>query len=400
MPPKQQLSKGTLGLKFMNRVVPSSPASTPPPPPPAQQPPAATAQRTKPAPTAPSSTSTAPATATKTAASRTKAAAPDSAPAPPARAHAANDDDWSRRTVGGTRTVVHESSLLSFPLLSTLSSRASTSTSTSTFTSTNATYSSMPLTAGAISGRRSYGGANIEIEKLNDPSSHQAAPASSSTAESKSALKKRQKAERDAETVPVRRSTHGGSTLSSAKTGKRTAALEAERRGVPAGAEGGGGGDGTKRRRTGDLDVPQWDGGEDEVALGGGSAAGACGFARPVGFEGARTKGKGKGRAAGDAMLRDDGDGHRWGKRGEVREWDEDKAGGSGESDVDVEGMSDLGGMSGGDDEGDSDEDSVVEEVAPTVKKGKAQKKQEVQRAFERSEEGRSSKAGGPRRRR
>ncbi|GAA5851673.1 hypothetical protein JCM9279_002542 [Rhodotorula babjevae] len=397
MPPKQQLSKGTLGLKFMNRVVPSSPASAPPPPPPplaaAQQPPAATAQRTKPAPTAATSTSSAP---TKLATSRTKVA-PDSAPAPPARPQAGDDDDWSRRTVGGTRTVIHESSLLSFPLLATLSSRASTSTSTSTstFTSTNVTYSSMPLTAGAIPGRRSYGGANVEIEKLNDPSSHQAPPA---TAESKSALKKRQKAERDAETVPVRRSaTGGGSTLSSAKTGKRTAALEAERRGIVAGE--GEGGEGTKRRRTGDLEVPTWDGGEDEVALGGGggTGAGAGGFARPAGFEGARAtgKGKGKGRAgagagAGDALLRDDGEEHRWGARGETRAWDEDKAGDDSGSDVDVEGMSDLGGMSGEEDDDESD-DSVEVAQPVKVKQDKAQKKQEVERAFERSEEGRKA---------
>lgn len=60
------------------------------------------------------------------------------------------------------RTVIHESSLLSFPLLSTLASTSRASTSS--FTSTSATYSSMPLTAGAISGRRSYGGANVEIE--------------------------------------------------------------------------------------------------------------------------------------------------------------------------------------------------------------------------------------------
>lgn len=201
----------------------------------------------------------------------------------------------------------------------------------------------------------------------------------------------------------MRRSNGGGSTLSSAKTGKRTAALEAERRGVAAE----GAGDGTKRRRTGDLDVPQWDGGEDEVALGGGAGAGAAGFARPAGFEGARTKGstakgkgKGKGRA-GDALLRDDSEEHRWGKRGETREWDEDKAGDSSGSDVDVEGMSDLGGMSGGGDDDDDSDESVVEEeeVQPAARKGKAQKKQEVERAFERSEQGRTRAVGSKRRR-
>jgi len=198
----------------------------------------------------------------------------------------------------------------------------------------------------------------------------------------------------------VRRSTNGGSTLSSAKAGKRTAALEAERRGVrgAAAADEEASADGTKRRRTGDLELPQWDGGEDEVALGGGGGgAGKGAFARPAGFEGARAKGKGKGRAAGDALLREDGEAHRWGKRGETRAWDEDKAGDSSGSDVDVEGMSDFGGMSG---EDDSDDSVVEEEVAPPVKKGKAQKKHEVERAFERSEEGRSAKAAGSRRRR
>lgn len=193
----------------------------------------------------------------------------------------------------------------------------------------------------------------------------------------------------------------GAGTLSGAKAGKRTAALDGERRGGAERAEG------SKRRRTGELDAPgeglatTWDGGEDEVSLGAG------GFARPAGFEGARSaakgRGKGKGRAGeGDALLVDEGE-HRWGKRGETRAWDEDKM-----DDSDEEGASDLGGLS--DEDADSDDDDMVEEVAPPTSKkgGKVQQKagktqqasrQEVERAIQRSEEkGLAGKASKKRR--
>ncbi|BGP49958.1 hypothetical protein JCM10450v2_005863 [Rhodotorula kratochvilovae] len=342
MPPKQ-LSKGTMGLKFMNRAIPA-------------QPPAATSLPGTTASSAPSSARATPAPAAGASKSTTKAAA---------------------------RTVIHESSLLSFPLLSTLSTRASTSTSTA-FTSTSATYSSMPLTAGAISGRRSYGGANVEIEKLNDPSSHQA-PAASSTAESKSALKKRQKAERDAAPVSVRRS--GGSTLSSAKTGKRTAALDKES------SEGG------KRRRTGEFDADemtgdlQWDGGEDTVSLAGAGGAGGAskeGFARPAGFEGARSKGKGRAAAGGAA-----GEGHVWGKQGEMREWDEDKMG---DSDEEEDGEVAFEEDTSEEDSADEVEELVVRGGAGRGK-GAAQtekvKRAEVERAIKQREETRMAVGGG-----
>lgn len=52
--------------------------------------------------------------------------------------------------------VIHEGSLLSFPLLA--------STSTSFTSSSTSSYSSMPLTSTLVSGRRSFGGANVEIE--------------------------------------------------------------------------------------------------------------------------------------------------------------------------------------------------------------------------------------------
>ncbi|GJN92787.1 hypothetical protein Rhopal_005825-T1 [Rhodotorula paludigena] len=307
------------------------------------------------------------------------------------------DEDWSRRTVAGQsgrRTVVHESSLLSFPLLSTLNSASSTSTAS--FSSSATSYSSMPLTAGAISGRRSYGGANVEIEKLNDPSSHQKPTSTSASGESKSALKKRLKAERDAAPVSVRRS-GSSSVLSDAKAGKRVSQLDAQ-----------GEGSGGKRRRTGEFDAPagqgemdamRWEADDDQVALtpaksggsGGAEApaqAQAASFARPSGFEGARKskarapKGKGK-----SGLMDDD---YRWGKEGEMREWDEGK-----EDDSDEESASEDEGLLRDDDEADSDEDEVVEE--PTrgnkgAKPGKdaakkAQARREVEDAIGRSEE-------------
>lgn len=58
--------------------------------------------------------------------------------------------------------VIHEGSLLSFPLLS-------SATSSRSFASTS--YTSMPWTASVVSGRRSFGGANAEIEVRPSPSS-------------------------------------------------------------------------------------------------------------------------------------------------------------------------------------------------------------------------------------
>ncbi|GAA5822853.1 hypothetical protein JCM3770_003199 [Rhodotorula araucariae] len=374
MPPKQ-LSKGTMGLKFMNRALPASTPSA-----------ASTASSGQSTPAPPPKAASATANATGTGAATTGRTATGPGTGTPSAPRPRDDDDWTRTTSGGrsgARTVIHESSLLSFPLLSTLSARTSASTS-STFTSTTATYSSMPLTAGAISGRRSYGGANVEIEKLNDPSSHQA-PAASSTGESKAALKKRLKAERDAAPVSVRRS--GGSTLSSAKTGKRTAALDKDKV------------DGGKRRRTGESDADemsgdlQWDGGEDTVSLpgagaGAGGVAAQQGFARPAGFEGARSKGKGRARTV-EAGL---GDGHTWAQRGETREWDEDKMGDSDDGE-------DGNGSSAVDDDSEEDSADEVEEfVMRSARRGKGTeldkvKRDEVERAIQQHEE-RTAKGG------
>jgi hypothetical protein len=58
-----------------------------------------------------------------------------------------------------SRRVIHEGSLLSFPLLSSFSSTPKASSSSYAHT-----YSSMPMTSSVVSGRRSFGGANAEIE--------------------------------------------------------------------------------------------------------------------------------------------------------------------------------------------------------------------------------------------
>lgn len=164
------LSKGTLGLKFMNRQAPVA-ASTPPPPPSA--PAAAAASTTTP-------TTSKPANPTASAATATATRKTDG--------RTTNRNEWDASSTGwvfripppgwqptrpdvrtvtltlylyrrSRTSVVHETSLLSFPLLSTLNKNQAASSSSMT-----ATYSSMPLTSAMVSGRRSFGGANVEIE--------------------------------------------------------------------------------------------------------------------------------------------------------------------------------------------------------------------------------------------
>ncbi|GAA5886659.1 hypothetical protein JCM6882_005847 [Rhodosporidiobolus microsporus] len=390
MAPKTSLSKGTLGLKFMNRQVPASPASSV----------ASTPGRGTPA----------PASAAKGAKGEKKEeAAQTPVPAAGGRmsfggsAAAAQqntaeeaDEDWgSRRVAGkGSRpTVIHESSLLSFPLLSSSFSSFSTSTSSSSSTFTgSSSYSSMPLTSSTVSGRRSFGGANVEIEKLNDPNSHREEPKDGPGGETNAQRKKRLKAERDAAPVSVRRG--GGSTLSSAKTGRKTAALEkrraddgradetgsAKKRRLEAAAEGG----------AAEMDPMRWEADDDEVALPGAgkkSKKSAAGldvpdraaplkkgeFARPGGFEGAKkAKGKGKG-VMGD---------YKWGKEGDVREWDEDKeVGDSSEDDseddeafmraLDADAAAAEEGADDDEDEDDASSDESGSEVEEMLVKGK-----------------------------
>ncbi|BGP18177.1 hypothetical protein JCM10213_009020 [Rhodosporidiobolus nylandii] len=342
MPPKTSLSKGTLGLKFMNRAVPASPAASSLAGTPVKK---EKEKEEKPAAAAAGRMSFG-------AGSVKKEEVQEEVKVKQERQD--ESDSWGSRRVGGSSgrsTVVHESSLLSFPLLSSMSAFSSASSS---FASTS--YSSMPLTSSAISGRRSFGGANIEIEKLNDPSSHQPAEPSEKEkekkGESKSQLKKRLKAEKDAAPVSVRRSGGGGggSTLSSAKTGKRTAALDRDREEESGSA---------KKRRVkleqeeedAGMDSMRWEAGDDEVSFTAPSFAAAAaakgkkpkkvvvkpepyasGYAKPAGFDGAKkgggdkkaVKGKGKGGVMGE---------YDWGKQGDTRAWDEGKSAGGSDSD-------------------------------------------------------------------
>ncbi|GAA5862757.1 hypothetical protein JCM1840_002663 [Sporobolomyces johnsonii] len=382
----RQLSKGTLGLKFMNRVQPASPASasssappskssTPAPPP---------AQPSRPTPTTSDRTAEAAPPTTKAG----KAGVAVRGAQPSTRASEPVDDEaWGSTTVPGRDsrpTVVHESSLLSFPLLSTLST-------TSSFTSSSS-YSSMPLTSSAISGRRSFGGANIEIEKLNDPTAHPTpdpAASKSKDKDPKSALnKKRRKAERDAATVSssIRRRASGSSSalVSGNKAGKRAAELERERDAA-----------GSKRRKSdegGDgeaMDPIRWEVDDDEVSFSGSPAAGAASkgdgsksakqqraeFAKPAGYEGAK---KGKGKGKGKGVMGDYG----WGKQGETREWDEGK-----EDDSESESEAEEGEFEEG---SSSDGSEDIEEMLMPVKtKGRNGKggRREVEREVQRSEQ-------------
>ncbi|GAA6030220.1 hypothetical protein JCM8097_008994 [Rhodosporidiobolus ruineniae] len=327
-PPKTSLSKGTLGLKFMNRTIPASPA-------PSSASAASTPARNSPAPASAAVKNEATAAAAPSGGRMTFGVPPKKEEQPASAVGKEDDEDWGSRKVAGKGsrpTVIQEASLLSFPLLSSINS----------FSSTSSSYSSMPLTSSAISGRRSFGGANIEIEKLNDPSSHPE-PEKDGPGETNHQRKKRLQKERDAAPVAVRRSA-GGSSLSSAKTGKRTAALERERdeeRERESGsakkrrlaAAGGAGG-------RGEVDPIRWEADDDEVSFSskprkaskplpptGGSSSSftstlPAAFARPAGFDGAK---KGASVAAkgkkGKGVMGD----YQWAKKGEVREWDEGK---------------------------------------------------------------------------
>ncbi|GAA5971239.1 hypothetical protein JCM3765_007148 [Sporobolomyces pararoseus] len=267
---KQSLSKGTLGLKFMNRTIPPSSPQT----------------QTPPVQSSSTSTTASPAALT-----------PQSGPS----ANQSRDQTPSVPVTASqsapTPRIIHDSSLLSFPILS---------SSASSFSSSNLYYNSMPLTSTAISGRRSFGGANIEIERLNDPSSHQPKPVASSKegGKKKEGSSSQKKKQRQNEPVSTRRTDMNN---------KRSNTSEKPQ---------------IKKRRISedqkDLDEKiemnsKWEGGEDEVSFSGG-------FKKPSGYEGAKSstsssnkKNKGKGNGLMDL------DQHKWGKRGETREWDREK---------------------------------------------------------------------------
>lgn len=182
----------------------------------------------------------------------------------------------------------------------------------------------MPLTSTAISGRRSFGGANIEIEvtlqsppftswlsskltkyaptqRLNDPSSHQA-PSKTDQKDGKES-KKSKKQRRMDEPVSTRRT---DLSTASKRSSKIDAAADAT----------------VKKRRVSSPPPSARDVAEPKNT-----------FKKPSGFEGAkmqqsrdeRGKGKGKGKSAGGSSSLMDLDQHEWIQRGQTREWDLDK---------------------------------------------------------------------------
>ena len=255
------------------------------------------------------------------------------------------------------------------------------------------------MTASVISGRRSYGGANAEIEvrwlspplarrgnltadffpqSLNNPTIAPPAATASSKDETASQKKKRKKAEFESLPLNVRASPA-----------------------VP------------KREPT--QKQKEWKTDADEVKFGGsgGSGAGPVSkkvkleqgvFARPAGFEGAlkgsSAKGayKGKGKKVEEEPV--------WGKRGSAREWDEGKGAHSdsdSDSDHGVFDVVDDDDLPSQSESEDSDSDEDVEEMLGAgrssksaagggKKAAKAAFEREVEEMFKREEEGSGKK--------
>lgn len=195
----------------------------------------------------------------------------------------------------GPRQIVREGSLLSFPLLS-ASSSASTSYS----------YSSMPMTSSVISGRRSFGGANEEIEVSRSQSAAQAElttprrqrlnnptlpppPSTTTPTDDASQKKKRKKVERDELPLNVRQQP-------SASSGKGKGSFQANSDKIDLGGGGSGSSGFPKKQRT-QLRQGQ--------------------FAKPRGFDGAK-----RGAGAGVKGKRGSDVEPVWGKQGDAREWD------------------------------------------------------------------------------
>lgn len=329
--------------------------------------------------------------------------------------------------------VVHENSLLSFPLLSGLKTPSSSQSAAPTDHHMVMAFSSMPLTSAAVSGRRSFGGANIEIEvrrppfprsrdnskahplrpqKLNDPSSHREPVAGEEGKGSSSRRAKR--ADRDAAPVgSVRRGANKGSSLLSGQTQASKRSLERDRaqderrrpardqdendRGVTSGA----GQERKKRRKTDENGVaPRWEIDDDEVSFSGSPATSrrgdraprsaksgpaqdapplaASGFARPGGFEGVKkTKGPECADARKSGAGRGEEEGYRWAQRGETRDWDEGKEEEDEEDTTSDEGEED-------DSDSDSDSDSEEEEEEAMVSSDEDDSEDEAVRDEER----------------
>lgn len=264
----------------------------------------------------------------------------------------------------------------------------------------------MPLTSSTISGRRSFGGANIEIEKLNDPSSHQAPQTTTGIDDKDGKKSSSNKKKKQNKNEPI-------STRRTDQRTKRSETSERERGDIQVGGE-------KKKRRIseegggGDVHMGSaWEGGEDEVSFSTGG-----GFKKPGGFEGAKTgsstKGKGKGKGASNTLM--DPDSHKWGKRGDVREWDREKGKveeyelGDEEADQKfLDGLEEEDSAEDSGSESDSEsEDDEAEEIKKMLMSAKAldrkqaaskkdskEKKEMIERELRRSEEQRIGDSNG-----
>ncbi|KAM0746308.1 hypothetical protein T439DRAFT_384313 [Meredithblackwellia eburnea MCA 4105] len=300
--PIRALSKGTLGLKFMNR---------------SQNKPVGQGEAPSPAPSK-SSSSTTPANSRTTSAPQVASAEPVLAKVEQKDVSSTNvvaSESLERAPVASTsgRQIVRESSLLSFPMLSAASTP---------FTSSSLSYSSMPLTSSLVSGRTSFGGFNADIERLNNPIPPSAPSVNIESGDSNQ-KKKRRKGERDNISLNVRES--------------------------------------SKPNFTGKSGSGSFDANSDELRFGGGSSSNTKGkknsaapvppsreFKRPQGFEDLK-KGGGAKRGKGQDVE------PVWGKRGSERAWDIGKD----ESDLSAE-EDEEEDEEQSEDEDDSDSDSDV----------------------------------------
>ncbi|KAK4050998.1 hypothetical protein OIV83_003127 [Microbotryomycetes sp. JL201] len=295
------LSKGTLGLKFMNRIQPSSPASTP-----------AVQERTANSPANDATTS-----ATSTArpfSDQTE----QSEKVETAASTTWTDGQWSKQASTSGPVIVQESSLLAFPLIGSSSFGGAASSSSSTaHSSAQSYYSSMPFTSSAISGRRSFGGANIDIEQLNNPDKKKSAHKQEEQSmkeerkESDTQRKKRLRREREDQVLT------GRARANNSATKKAPQQLVKD----------------VKGKQPAQTATP---------SKANHLARGEC--AKPRGFEGARKTAASKTNGTGKAKSQDD---VRWNEAGVQREWDEGKARSENDSDSDS------------DENDDNDDDSI-----------------------------------------
>ncbi|KAK4701732.1 hypothetical protein P7C70_g4498, partial [Phenoliferia sp. Uapishka_3] len=317
--PNRSLSKGTLGLKFMNRVQPKPLISVDETPTPAAAPVASTSGTSIRA-SAKVTNGKASVKAEKVA---NKMEGVEQKPAIAAPAKVAPSSS--------TRQIIREGSLLSFPLLS---------ASTSTSSSSSYSYSSMPMTSSVISGRRSFGGANADIERLNNPTLPPPVPTAPES--EKTDKKKRKKVERDELPLNVRQ--NSTSNKGSFQDNSDKISLG-----------GGGGGSSFKREEESEGSASK----KQRIGLPQGQ------FAKPKGFEGAKRGGgargggiTGKGRGREPEPV--------WGKQGTERAWDAGKE----ESEDEFE-EEDSDSDS---DEDDSDDEDVAELLVAKSDKSRGEK--------------------------